>query len=108
MAMSHTGAGVPAHRAAIRELLAALVAREPQACPLEDALGLPLANDLVAPMSLPPFDNSQMDGFAVRAAEFAGDPREFALAATVPAGAVPGPLEPRHAAPIMTGAMLPE
>ncbi|WP_422936160.1 gephyrin-like molybdotransferase Glp [Sinomonas sp. P47F7] len=110
------GTSVAAHRNAIRALLAPLAAREPELRSLDDALGLALARDLVAPVSLPPFDNSQMDGFAVRTADFEGWPtanddgarREFAVAAPIPAGAVPARLVPGRAAPIMTGAMLPE
>ncbi|MEA5454567.1 gephyrin-like molybdotransferase Glp [Sinomonas sp. JGH33] len=117
------GRSVSAHRAAIRGLLAPLAAREPEVRALVDALGLALARDVVAPVSLPPFDNSQMDGFAVRTADFrdpdvatggegardgAGGLRAFSLAASIPAGAVPGPLSAGQAAPIMTGAMMPE
>ncbi|WP_136609873.1 molybdopterin molybdotransferase MoeA [Sinomonas albida] len=111
------GTSVAAHRSAIRALLAPLATREPERRPLDEALGLALAEDLVAPVSLPPFDNSQMDGFAVRAADLAGRVggtdddgarREFAVVAPIPAGALPARLEPGHAAPIMTGAMVPE
>ncbi|HEX8868560.1 MAG TPA: molybdopterin molybdenumtransferase MoeA, partial [Lentzea sp.] len=35
--------------------------------PLDECLGLVLAADVIAPVSLPPFDNSAMDGYAVRA-----------------------------------------
>ena len=71
-----------------------------------------LAEDLVAPLSLQPFDNSQMDGFAIRAADSRTAPGEdgrtpFVVVAPVPAGHVPGPLGPGEAAPVMTGAPLP-
>lgn len=112
---------VQEHRARLAALLAPLAQRPAEERALRDALGAALAADLVAPMSLPPFDNSQMDGFAVRTADFRGDlgatrgdvgggrgARELTVAAAIPAGAVPGPLAPGHAAPIMTGAMLPE
>ena len=39
--------------------------------PLLDAIGLTLATDVVAPWPLPSFDNSSMDGYAVRAADIA-------------------------------------
>ena len=42
---------------------------------LAEARGRVLAADLVATVSLPPFDNSAMDGYAVRAAEVAGQRR---------------------------------
>lgn len=64
-----------------------------------------LGTRIVAPRPLPAFDNSQMDGFAVRAGD-AG--RVVTVAAPVPAGHVPAPLAPGTAAPIMTGAPIPE
>ncbi|KTR10760.1 hypothetical protein NS184_01405 [Curtobacterium luteum] len=64
-----------------------------------------LATRVVAPVALPAFDNSQMDGFAVRAAD-AG--RSLTVAAPIPAGRVPAPLAPGAAAPIMTGARIPD
>ncbi|MHA7239163.1 molybdopterin molybdotransferase MoeA [Arthrobacter sp. TMS1-12-1] len=74
--------------------------------PLRDALGRALVEDVPAPVSLPPFDNSQMDGYAVHAADLAGAPL-LTVAEPIPAGSVPPPLDPGSAAPIMTGAMLP-
>lgn len=75
--------------------------------PLIQCLGRVAAQDVLAPLDLPPFANSQMDGFAVSSADL----REAATlraAATIAAGAVPAPLHQGEAAPIMTGAMLPE
>lgn len=63
-----------------------------------------LAAAVGSPVPLPPFDNSQMDGFAVRVAD-AGQP--VRVVAPIPAGVVPEPLEPGTAAPIMTGARIP-
>jgi molybdopterin molybdotransferase len=63
-----------------------------------------LAAAIGSPVPLPPFDNSQMDGFAVRVAD-AGQP--VRVVAPIPAGVVPEPLEPGTAAPIMTGARIP-
>ena len=66
--------------------------------------GRVLAADVVAAVSLPSFDNSAMDGYAVRAAELAGADRgapvELPVAADIPAGRtdVP-PLRARHRAP---------
>src|ERR1700686_2500469 len=39
--------------------------------PLSDALGCPLAQDIAAPIDVPPFDRSNVDGFAVRSADLA-------------------------------------
>ncbi|PZE38559.1 gephyrin-like molybdotransferase Glp [Curtobacterium sp. MCPF17_031] len=63
-----------------------------------------LAKAVPAPTPLPAFDNSQMDGFAVRAADAGTTLR---VGAPIPAGFVPPPLEPGTAAPIMTGARVP-
>lgn len=63
-----------------------------------------LAAAVGSPVPLPPFDNSQMDGLAVRVAD-AGQP--VRVVAPIPAGVVPEPLEPGTAAPIMTGARIP-
>ena len=105
------GTSVDDYRSSIRALLAPLAQREPVVRPLERALGLSLARDLAAPLSLPPFDNSQMDGFAVQSGDFEagheGSVREFAVAKPIPAGAAPVPLGVGQVAPIMTGAMLP-
>ncbi|WP_277927271.1 gephyrin-like molybdotransferase Glp [Curtobacterium sp. DN_7.5] len=64
-----------------------------------------LATRIVAPVPLPAFDNSQMDGFAVRAADAGSD---VAVVDPIPAGTVPEPLVPGTAAPIMTGARIPD
>ncbi|MCS6547820.1 molybdopterin molybdotransferase MoeA [Curtobacterium flaccumfaciens pv. flaccumfaciens] len=63
-----------------------------------------LAAAVLSPVPLPPFDNSQMDGFAVQAAD-AG--QAVRVVDPIPAGVVPEPLEPGTAAPIMTGARIP-
>lgn len=47
-------------------------ARPPVAVPLAQAQGLVLADDVVAGLALPVFDNSAMDGYAVRAEDTAG------------------------------------
>ena len=77
--------------------------------PLADAVGRVLAHDAVAALSLPSFDNSAMDGYAVRAADIAGaTPITLPVAADIPAGRQDGPpLEPGTAHRIMTGAPMP-
>src|SRR5690349_21582519 len=62
--------------------------------PLMEALGLALAEDVVAPISLPSFDNSAMDGYAVVAEIGAGQSSILALS-------------PGTAVKIMTGAPVP-
>ena len=100
---------VAAHREAVAELLSAATAgKGTLRLPLMDALGKALAVDVHAPLSLPPFANSQMDGFAVRSADIPDDGAKLRVSAPVPAGAAPDALKEGHAAPIMTGAMIPE
>lgn len=97
---------VEAHRDKVRSLLAPLADRI-ETVPLGDALGRGLAAEIEAPLDLPPFPNSQMDGFAIRSADVPAGGAELHVAAPVPAGAEPAPLTPGTAAPIMTGAMIP-
>lgn len=80
---------------------------------LGEALGRVLAIDLVAGMALPPFANSQMDGFALRSSDVAAAsgeaPVALRIAGTIAAGAAPGSaVQPGTAFRIMTGAALPE
>jgi molybdopterin molybdotransferase len=79
---------------------------------LAEALGSVLAEEIVAPHSVPPFDNSAMDGFAVRAevigAATSERPARLAVVGTIAAGdVVAAPLLPGQAAGIMTGAPVP-
>ncbi|MHA7270036.1 molybdopterin molybdotransferase MoeA [Arthrobacter sp. HLT1-20] len=82
--------------------------------PLMAGLGRVLAADLVAPLDLPPFANSQMDGYAIGVETRqptdvdSAQSTDFRVAATIPAGVVPAALGAGVAAPIMTGAMVPE
>jgi molybdopterin molybdotransferase len=68
-----------------------------------------LAADIASPRSLPPFDNSAMDGYAVRSADVAGNPPSLlAVQGKIPAGGFSTqPLGPGKAFKIMTGAALP-
>ena len=100
-----------APEAYIAELLAALEPLPAVVLPLAEAHGLVLAEDAAAALPVPPWTNSAMDGYAVRAADAAGaglSPAVLPVGGDVPAGAVPAPLEPGTAQRIMTGAMLPE
>ncbi|MFI7117104.1 gephyrin-like molybdotransferase Glp [Amycolatopsis sp. NPDC049868] len=99
---------VDAHRETVTGLLGnAPVIR----LPLASAAGLVLAEDVRAGVSLPPFDNSAMDGYAVRAADTATAdtaPVTLPVAEDIPAGRVDiAKLEPGTAHRIMTGAPLP-
>lgn len=77
-----------------------------------DALGLVLATDIAAELSLPGFDNSAMDGFAVLATDIAAasaeNPVTLPVTDDIPAGRTDTqPLKPGTAQRIMTGAPLP-
>jgi molybdopterin molybdotransferase len=79
---------------------------------LEEAGGSVLAEQVLAPMDLPPFDNSAMDGYALRAADTAaactGEPVTLPVVGEVAAGGWTDSLvEARTAVKIMTGAALP-
>ncbi len=96
------------HQQRITELIGTLA---PAAIPLADAHGLVLSDPVVATEALPSFDNSAMDGYAVRAADIVtatvADPVRLPVAADIPAGAPVGDLQPGTAHRIMTGAPLP-
>ena len=100
---------VEEHKALVADLVGSLPVVE---LPVADCLGLVLARDLVAPISLPPFDNSAMDGYAVRAADLAGASREhpvtLPVAEDIPAGRTDlVPLTQGTVHRIMTGAPVP-
>ncbi|HZT42829.1 MAG TPA: gephyrin-like molybdotransferase Glp [Chthonomonadaceae bacterium] len=79
---------------------------------LLDSLGRVLAEDVAADIAVPPFDNSAVDGYAVRAADITGarpeSPVRLRTLPEVPAGALATkPVLPGTAARIMTGAPVP-
>ena len=75
---------------------------------LDEAVGLVLSSDVTSAEDVPPFANTAMDGFAVRAADTVGAPRELAVVGTLAAGAAPDvEVGPGQAVRIMTGAPMP-
>ncbi len=73
-----------------------------------DARGLVTTETVVAPELVPPFDNTAMDGFAVRSADVADAPTTLAIAGTIAAGVPPDiTVGAGQAARIMTGAVIP-
>ena len=81
--------------------------------PLVECANRVLTQDIAAATDLPLFDNSSMDGFAVRADDVvnaaAASPRSLRVVADIPAGSHPTiSLGPGEAARIMTGAPLPK
>ncbi|RZU15184.1 gephyrin-like molybdotransferase Glp [Streptomyces sp. BK239] len=94
------------------DVLATVRPLEPIELQLPDAQGCVLVDDVTVPVSLPPFDNSSMDGYAVRVADVEGASEEFPAVLEVVgdiAAGQPGLLHvgPGQAARIMTGAPLP-
>ncbi|TBW02050.1 molybdopterin molybdenumtransferase MoeA [Azotobacter chroococcum] len=73
---------------------------------LDDAEGRVLAEPLIAPLDLPPWPNSAMDGYALRLAGWTGEP--LTVSQTVFAGQAPEPLQLGTCARIFTGAPVPE
>ncbi|WP_297444585.1 gephyrin-like molybdotransferase Glp [Acidiferrobacter sp.] len=73
---------------------------------LDEALSRVLAEDLRAPITVPGFDNSAMDGYAFRADDARGR-RELPISLRVAAGDPPGKLSPGTACRIFTGAPVP-
>ena len=97
----------------VDEAIAELLARVPALPPVEhvalaDALGRVLAESLDAPFPVPAWDNSAMDGYALRAADLPADGGWLPLAGRIAAGdAADQQLPAGHAVRIFTGAPLP-
>ncbi|WP_159621232.1 gephyrin-like molybdotransferase Glp [Ruania rhizosphaerae] len=96
-----------------RAVLTTVTPLPPVTVDLTETGGLVLAEDVASTTPIPLFDNSAMDGYAVRAAELTGTseqhPRTLEVCADIPAGATRiAPLVPGAVARIMTGAPLPE
>jgi molybdopterin molybdotransferase len=93
---------------AIARVLARAEPLEDEPAPLGEALGRALAEDVVAGLPVQPFDNSAMDGFAVRAADTAAAPAALRVVGESRAGhPAERALERGEAIAISTGAMLP-
>ena len=81
---------------------------ETESVALVDADGRILARDVAAPLPLPPFTNSAVDGFAVPAADLPRDKElMFPVAGRVQAGSSGEPAKAGHAVRIFTGAPMP-
>lgn len=80
----------------------------PTTVAIDDARGLVLAEDLAAKGPIPPFDNTAMDGFAIRAEDLKDAPVTLDMIGTVAAGAAPDmTVGAGQAVRIMTGAPIP-
>ena len=92
---------------ALSQILSQITPLDAVELALNDALGNVLAEDITAPYAMPPFDNSSMDGFAVRYADLAAG-TVLPVQGDIPAGALSVPeLMPGHVLRIMTGAPMP-
>ncbi|AXK35199.1 molybdopterin molybdenumtransferase MoeA [Streptomyces armeniacus] len=96
----------------LEDILRGVRPLEPIELQLLDAQGCVLVDEITVPASLPPFDNSSMDGYAVRTADVEGSTREFPAVLTVLGDVAAGSADlpavgPGQAARIMTGAPLP-
>jgi molybdopterin molybdotransferase len=95
--------------AALETILAAFAPLPPVSVPLLSALGLVVAHDIVSTTVVPPFRNSAMDGYAVRAADTRDAPVTLRVIEEVAAGSVPRQtVGVGQAVRIMTGAPLPD
>lgn len=109
--MSHSGELTPVEEH-LAEILATITPLTPTELGLDDIGGLVLAEDVSAVSALPSFDNSGMDGYAVRVEDVAAATEETPVTLPVTAEVAAGDtgayaLQPGTAIKIMTGAMLP-
>lgn len=93
-------------------ILAKIRRLDPETVDLLDSLGRVLAEDVISDIDLPPFDNSSMDGYAVRSIDVQAaspdQPTRLPVVADIPAGhPIDLTLPEQSAARITTGAMLP-
>ena len=96
------------YAATIRELLSPLRDRPDEFVPIALAADRVTAVEVRSAIDLPTFRNSQMDGFAVHAADLAVIPAVLPVLGEVAAGATdPAPLPAGSAIAIMTGAPVP-
>src|SRR5918995_1152463 len=93
-------------------ILDAIAPLRPYGQPLPEVLGLPLCEDVTSPVELPGFDNSAMDGYAVRAADLDGASEDSPIRLPVVGESAAGQtkayaLAAGTALRIMTGAPMP-
>ncbi|NMW46208.1 molybdopterin molybdotransferase MoeA [Mobiluncus curtisii] len=93
----------------LASLLAEIVPLTPRELPVGNTLGLTLAEPVISRLSVPPFTNSAMDGFAFNSAGLPVDGSvTLSVAGDIPAGTDPGAdCQPGQAWRIMTGAKMP-
>ena len=97
---------------ALANILADMNTLPAETVSLPDSLNRVLADDIISPIDLPPFDNSSMDGYAIHFEDSAeadrANPAALSVTMDILAGSVPDcPLGAGEAARIMTGAPIP-
>lgn len=92
---------------ALDVLLAVTPLAEMETVPTLEANGRVLAAAQTSQLNVPPMDNTQMDGYAVRASDCVSGAAMLKISQRIPAGHVGQPLQPGTAARIFTGAMIP-
>ena len=92
--------------ARLLEMAATTPITERERLPLAHAQGRVLAVDLISTLDLPPWPNSAMDGYALRVADWRGEPLQ--VSQRIFAGQAPEPLTPGTCARIFTGAPVPQ
>lgn len=102
-----TGSLMPVETALARllEMADATSIPERERLPLAQVQGRVLADDLLSTLDLPPWPNSAMDGYALRMADWTGEP--LVVSQKIFAGQAPAPLLPGTCARIFTGAPVP-
>jgi len=98
---------------ALKKILSYVDVLQPEEKPILDSMGQVLCEDVYSAISVPPLDNSAMDGYAVRSASTAGasasNPVILRVIGEVAAGSISDvTVEPGAAVRIMTGAPIPE
>lgn len=110
-----TAVSSPPPRAPLRPLVDALAELLSHAAPLPgveavstfDADGRVLAQDAISSLNVPAHDNSAMDGYALRCADWTGADAVLPVHQRIPAGSAGSPLAAGSAARIFTGAPVP-
>ena len=74
---------------------------------LQEALGRVLAKDVISTVNVPPMDNTQMDGYVLRAEDIKESGTILPVTQRIPAGYLGNPLENNTAARVFTGATIP-
>ncbi len=100
-------------RDAALEILGSIRRQPALRVPLDDSLDGVLAEDIIAPIDVPAWANSAMDGYAARSSDVAGasesQPRRLTVIEHIPAGGFPTRrIEPGTCARIFTGAPIPD